>query len=95
MENILSLDTILNEEIVSFNDVANIFGDAEEMDCVEGNNSGEGVMYSISFNIGIKDVTVHMKVNTIPSYDFGLTTMGELSISNMGNHPFFSTAKHH
>ena len=95
LNNILSLYAIFNEEVVTLHDVSDVFSHTEEVYGMESDNSCERVMHSIAFNVGISDISIHVKVNTISSDNSRLSAVGKLSISNVGNHSFFTTAEHH
>ena len=52
------------------------------------------MMDSISFNKWIRNISIHMKMNTVSTNNFGLTTMSKFCISNMWNHSIFRTSCH-
>lgn len=62
---------------------------------VNCNNSCEWVMDSITFCEWIRDITIHMEVNTISTNNSWLTTVSELSVCNVGYHTILGFACHH
>ena len=51
LNDIHCFNTVFNEEVVAFDSVAHVFRDCQEVDTVDGDNSGEGVMDGISFGV--------------------------------------------
>ena len=52
-------------------------------------------MHCITLDIGIRDISIHMEVDTIPSNNLRLTTVSELCVGNMRNHAILIGTNHH
>lgn len=85
MYEVVGFYTVLDEEIVSLDIIAHIVLDCEEVDSVKGDDSCHGVVDCVAADEGVRDIAVHMEVNAVAADDDGLTTVEELSISNVCN----------
>ena len=80
---------------MTFYSIANIFRNCQEMNTMQSNYSCKRMMNSITFSEGVRNIAIHVEMDTIPTQDSRLTTMSKLSVCNMPNKSiFFATSQH-
>ena len=79
----MSLNAILDKVVVALDQVTDIVLDSQVVNSVDSDNSGHRVVNCIASSIGVRDISVHVEVNTVSSYDSWLSAVSELSVSNM------------
>jgi hypothetical protein len=80
LKQVVGLNTILNEEVVSLAQVSHILLDSKEVDTMNGDCSIEGVMNGITNHKGGVDIANHVEVDGISTKIECLTSIGYLNV---------------
>ena len=80
LDDVVCLNTVLHENVVSFNQVSHVLFNSKVMSTVNGQNSGVGMMHCNSTNKTVGCFSNHMVVRAIPGDDLGLAAFSNLSI---------------
>lgn len=91
----MGLNTVLHEKVVSLDSVAHILGHLQVAYAVDRDDSGEGVVHSITPGVGFGHVASHVEVNAISAHDSRLTAVGELGVGHLADESFVCAASHH
>lgn len=95
LQHILSFNAILNKEVMPTNLVANIALYIQIMHSMQGEDPSEWIMDRITNNIRIRDISVHVEVDAIPTDYPWLPTMSELCIGHMRYQSLFCLSHHY
>lgn len=79
----MGLNSVLDEEVMASNAIANVILHCKVMDSVDGDHSRQGIMDCISPDVGSRDVAHHVEVDAISTKDGRLPALGELGVCNV------------
>jgi len=77
-DDVMSLNAVLDEEVVPMDSVSYVLLNSQVVNSVDSDDSGEGLMYSVSPGEGSGNVASHMEVNAIPTQNLWLSALSEL-----------------
>ena len=95
LNQIVSLNPILNKEIVAPDSVPNVVLDCQVMDAVNGGYSGERVVDGVAPDVGGGDVAGHMEVDAVSAHNLGLSAVCKLTVGDLSSEIFMIRAGQH
>lgn len=95
VESVVAFDAVFQEVVVAVDIVAHILGDSQVMSAVDSDHSGQRVVHSIAFYVGLEHVATQVEVQAVSAYLLLLSHVEELCIADTGNGPFYLFAVDH
>ena len=83
LNEVVSLNAVLDKVVVALDQVTNVVLNSQVVNSVDSDDSGHRIMNCIASSIGVRDISIHVEVNTVSAYDSWLSAVSELGVSNM------------
>ena len=82
-DDVVGLNTVLDEEVVAADSIAHIVLHCEEVDAVDSDNTGKGIVHCVAAHKRGGHFSSHVEVDAISAQDGGLAAVEELRVGDL------------